>query len=122
MEHPTFWDGGVKTNKEVTKVPNCFQLARKSEPEKPIALSVIDEEMCQHFKAECDPIKYHACWFDIIGFKLAMGQSFIKIVASLAKSMSEMPQYKDDYLHLIEIALWLDEHFTSDSWAEIGKR
>jgi hypothetical protein len=103
-------------------VPNCFQLARKSEPEKPIALSVIDEEMCQHFKVETDPIKYYLGWFDIIGFKLACGKSFIQIVASLAKSMSEMPQYKDDYLRLIEIALWLDENFTSNAWAEIGKR
>jgi len=103
-------------------VPNCFQLARKSEPEKPIALSVIDEEMCKQFNAEVDPVKYHAYWYDIIGFKLAMGKSFIQIVASLAKLMIEMPQHKDEYLHLIEIALWLNDNFVVDTWAEIGKR
>ena len=104
-------------------MPNCFSLSRKSKREEgPVKLSLIDDEICHHFNVVPDAIEYYAYWYDIIGFKLAMGKTFDEIKKDLAERIVEKPEWNDEYTRLIEITNWLDENFVANAWAEIGKR
>jgi hypothetical protein len=103
-------------------MPNCFCLYRVSDTErKPVPLSLIDDEICRHFGVVSDKIRYHAAWYDIIGFELAMGKSFSQIREGFEKEV-ETSQYADEYRHLIEICDYLSSNFTPGAWAEIGRR
>jgi hypothetical protein len=59
-------------------MPNCFQLCRDGQA---VALQQIDEEMCNHFNAPCDPVRWFRGWYDFIGFDLATGRDFAQIRA-----------------------------------------
>lgn len=85
-------------------MPNCFQLLRDGVA---VTLATIDEEMCRHFGAQCDPVRYYEAWYDAIGWELAMGRSFDQIRVTLA-----------EYPQLVEIATWLEQNFTSNAWHE----
>ena len=104
-------------------MPNCFCLTRKSDLSAgPVALNKIDEEMCARFNEPVHEVNYHAMWYDIIGFQLACGKSFCDVISGFIKAICEKSKHADYYLHLIDVALWLEENFTSDSWVEVGKR
>lgn len=110
-------------------MPNCFQLTRKTEPEKgPVSLNAIDAELCGVLGREVHPTAYCMGWFDYIGFKLAMGRSFeeikAKIISSIAENQGAGKEAGDVeyYQDMLTLANYLDANFTSDSWAEIGKR
>lgn len=61
-------------------MPNCFQLIRKSQPEAgPVVLTEVDEELCRHFGVSIHPYCWYENWYDIIGFRLALGRSFAEI-------------------------------------------
>ncbi len=94
-------------------MPNCFQLLRDNVP---VTLNAIDEELCRHFGADCHPKRYYKDWHDIIGYGLAKGHTFDEIKNSLTASGY------DDALTLVQIAEWLESHFTVRSWVEIGRR
>lgn len=106
-------------------MPNCFQLTRKSDVESgPVVLAKIDEEMCLHFNVPCDPKHWCYQWYDIIGLRLAMGESF----EEMRKDFSDcVIQWKDkplvvkEYEELIKISIWLEANFITDSFARIGK-
>lgn len=87
-------------------MPACFQLYKKgsSEPEK---FTVIDEEICAMLDVPCDPVKWIYGWYDIIGFKLAIGKTFEQIV-------TDLEEYND--VELLKITRWLMEHYTSNAW------
>jgi hypothetical protein len=85
-------------------MPNCFQLLRDGAA---VPLAAIDEEMCRHFESPCHPIYYYANWYDTIGYKLAMGQSFDQIRETLTA-----------YPQLVKIANWLEQNFAVSSWYE----
>lgn len=100
-------------------MPNCSSLARKSEPTKPVALTVIDEEMCKHFNVKCDPKVYYAYWYDHIGFGLAMGRDFASIRKYWKGLLSQAdPLNNGIEERMIEIVDWLDSNFVSDAWSE----
>jgi hypothetical protein len=46
---------------------------------KAIPLSSIDEEMCRHFDVSPDPGCYFSLWYDVIGYRLATGNSWDEI-------------------------------------------
>lgn len=96
-------------------MPNCFTLARKSEPTKPVALTVIDEEMCKHFNVKCDPKIYYCYWYDWIGFRLAMGKDFKSIREGIIEIADVEPEFEK---RLVEICDWLDTNFVSDAWSQ----
>ena len=105
-------------------MPNCFQLTRKSELDKgPVKLDQIDQEMCDHFKEPCDPKKWYCWWYDIIGFKLAMGKTFDQIKDDLKseRDKAEENDIKQVNQKWLDITEWLDENFTSNAWYQVHK-
>ncbi len=93
-------------------MPNCFQLRKKGEKE-PSTFQDIDEEICKHLGVTPDPVKYHCGWYDLIGWRLAIGNEFPAIIKEF-KGEPEDPYY----VKLTKIAEWLNEHYTSSAWAE----
>lgn len=97
-------------------MPNCFQLTPKASPQNgPELLQTIDEKMCAFFEQPCHPEKWFCYWYDMIGFRLAMGKTFEQIKEYIATEYGT-----DDMWY--KITVWLDEHYTTDSWVEIGRR
>lgn len=93
-------------------MPNCFQLTRNGEA---VPLAKIDEEMCRHFNAPCDPDRYFREWYGSIGYDLAMGRSFEEI-----KTLYGAPEYAE--FGLVPIAEWLEANFKPRSWYEPSSR
>ncbi len=91
-------------------MPNCFQLTHKGDTE-PMSLNKIDEMICNHLNVPVDEVKYVHGWFDSIGFSLACGRNWEQV----RENFSDCPE-------LMPIIDFLEENFTSDSWAEIGRR
>ena len=89
-------------------MPNCFQLLRGGVA---VPLDKVDEEMCRHFGRPCDPERYFESWYDIIGRKLAMGERWDEIGATIAEHYAEFPI-------LAQIASWLEANFETRSWYE----
>ena len=85
-------------------MPNCFQLLRDGVA---IPLAAVDEEMCRHFEAPCHPTRYYESWYDTIGYGLAQGRSFDEIRSTYA-----------DIPRLVEVATWIETHFTVRAWHE----
>jgi len=90
-------------------MPNCFQLLRDGVA---VPLATIDEEMCRHFDEPCHPTRYCECWYDVIGYGLAMGQSFDQIRSQIKSDFAEYPR-------LVEIADWIEQRFSVSSWSEL---
>jgi hypothetical protein len=86
-------------------MPNCFQLLRDN---RAVPLNDIDEEMCRHFKAPCDPDRYFEDWYILIGYDLASGDSLAEIKT----------RYADNPV-LVQIVDWLAENFTPRAWYEL---
>lgn len=113
-------------------MPNCFQLTRKTELDKgPVGLNTIDAELCGVLGREVHPTCYVRGWFDYIGWKLAMGSSFQEIrehIQGMLDDMAEDGSGEQDVASvnhasdMLKLCNYLDANFTSDAWAEIGKR
>ncbi len=100
-------------------MPNCFSLTRKSDPASgPVPFNVIDEEMCAYFGVPCHPTAWYCYWYDTIGFALAMGKSF----EWMRDKIKEGVESEKDKAHSLKIIDWLDENFTPDAWAVVGRR
>ena len=96
-------------------MPNCFQLTRVGETE-PTVLTALDEEICRHLGVEVHPRFWVEGWYDTIGFQIAMGSRL---------GSEELRERVRDYPvrgRLPEILEYLERNFTSDAWAEIGRR
>ena len=97
-------------------MPNCFQLTRKGETT-PTVLTKVDEHICQFLNVPCNDVAWVEGWYDVIGFRLAIGQSW-----------DDMRQYfihecrsHDFSIKMLRIINFLDDHYTSDCWVEIGR-
>lgn len=90
-------------------MPNCFTLTRKgmSHPEK---LPLIDDALCAHLGVTPDPTRYHQEWVDIEGFGFAMGKTMDEI-----RAIDPSPEREP-------IRQFLEQNYTVDAWAEIGRR
>lgn len=112
-------------------MPNCFQLVPKGGTD-PQPLGAIDAQLVWHFRddrpynpwlqqraqSENHEKRWFADWYNVIGWLLASGKSFAQIRV-------EMETWTDDAQYralLVSICDYLQQHFTSDCWAEIGRR
>lgn len=125
-------------------MPSCFQLSRKGEKFEPLSMNLIDREIAEHFGMKWknpdtgtmvefrEPTKenphapWFADWYNIIGWKLAMGKRFEQIKNDLWTSREEyLDQGKQPLVEyydlLIKINEFIFEAYTPDSFVEIGR-
>lgn len=106
-------------------MPNCFQLTRKGYPS-PAVLQSIDAELCQNLDLPFSEDKWACGWYDLIGFSLACGRTFDEIADAIKegciKDNNEDIRQRDRGYQLLRINHYLNEHYTTDAWAEIGRR
>jgi hypothetical protein len=107
-------------------MPNCFQLIGK-ETGKPTAFVAIDEALCGHFGYEIHPTKYLFGWYDAIGFRVACGKSLDDIRKEFAGYVSEALGKNElgdveYYDRLVRVVDYLKERYTTDAWAEVGRK
>jgi len=94
-------------------MPNCFRLTKKGETAAS-PLNQIDDEMCAHFGVVPDVKMYYHGWYDFIGFLIAVGKPLGS--AELRKSCEDLSP------EMVAILDYLEANYTSDAWAEIGRR
>jgi hypothetical protein len=100
-------------------MPNCIQYRRKGSTEA-VALNALDDEICAHLKVKPDPDKFHLGWFDYIGFQHAMGLENDKIRERIAELATDPEDhYRKTYGKILD---YLEEHFTTNAFVEIGRR
>lgn len=99
-------------------MPNCFALFRKGFTT-PATLQVVDAELCQHLDLPYDDEKWACGWYDHIGLRLALGQSYETIIDDITLAIeNDRGAYTDHCLTLRRIAAYLNEHYTPDAWYE----
>lgn len=99
-------------------MPACFQLFRKGESEA-VPLNTIDEEICAHMEVPVHDTYYCGDWFNTIGFKLAMGYSFDRIIGYYDGGAVFSKDDDREYCEtLLKIAKFLSERFTQNAWYE----
>lgn len=101
-------------------MPNCFQLTRIGETEA-TPLVKIDEELCELLGREVHPTLYVIGWFDCIGFLLACGKTFEQIKVTIVEWYpDEMSRTRCE--EMLRCCEYLEQHFVSSAWVEIGRR
>jgi hypothetical protein len=109
-------------------MPNCFQLFRKSDPKTPVRFAVIDEELCALLNEPVNPVRYVVGWFDIIGFRIAGGKPLGSkelrgsIIQDLNIGKRKDPEEEEFCAQVLKALDYLEEHFTSYAWVQIGRR
>jgi hypothetical protein len=94
--------------KHVRSNPHCFQFINKMTgvadnfPE-------IDDQICAFLGVKPDPVNYYMGWYDTIGFRVAMGDTFDQI---------REDRYVASEPKLIRILDWLDARYTTRAWYE----
>lgn len=101
-------------------MPACFQLRKKGEQE-PDDLIAVDESICKHLGASCDPERWVGNWYDSIGYMLAtcdhkLGSEGFKIKVKMWSHGFD--GYEDRQQVLQPILKFLEENYESDSWHE----
>lgn len=102
-------------------MPNCFSLFKKGETVA-TSLSVIDDEICDYLAIEPDPTFYAFGWFDSIGMLIACCEGCDLGSEKLRDKVIAWTDDPDRREHLLCILNYLEEHYTSESWAEVGRR
>lgn len=105
-------------------MPNNFTLTRKSDLKAgPVLFAEIDDELRKHFKEPPDPDRYLGGWYNAIGQRVAYGKSFAEVREDFQRAIKESPikGQQEYYRDLILILDYLDQHYTTHSWASIGK-
>jgi len=108
-------------------MPNCFNLTPIGETE-PKSLAAIDEEICRLFNEEPHPTQYFGHWFDFIGWRITVkGWNLKQVIAYIqTERTAEMLQGEwldGSYLStMLIVAEYLDAHYTTNNWVEIGRR
>ena len=99
-------------------MPYCFALVRKGDPSKlHISLPAIDDDIRVAFNEPPDEDNYLAQWYDVIGFRLALGQDWEKIKSDFNKLKEKFPgdPMIDQWLF---IADYIEAHYDVEAWAE----
>jgi len=94
---------------------NCFTLQRKGSTEN-VNFTEVDNEICQLFGVIPDPEDYYKNWFNIFGFALATNYTL-----GTPEWVNLLDKFKNGhgrFLDLFRIGMYLNENFTSNSWAE----
>ena len=82
-------------------MPACFTLTPVGSA-LPASFTSIDEAMCAAFNTPVHPTQYYRQWYDIVGFSLALGNSWELIIA-------KFPDYAD-------IVQWLQVRYEPDAF------
>lgn len=107
------------------EMPNCFQLFYLNGDKEPVAFQQVDNAICHNLELPWDEKRYVNGWFDFIGFKLAMGQTFQQIADDLQKTIAEDAEggiVCEWTVTMLRINHYLMEHYTCNAWVEIGRR
>lgn len=96
-----------------------FQLTRKGETE-PKLLWAVDAELCWHFRAEHRESRWFADWYDLIGFKLALGDTWAEIRHKLRDFDSAYDWIWDN--DIIDVVNWLEANYTVNSFSDWRQR
>ena len=102
-------------------MPACFTLTRKGEST-PSSLQHIDDEMRVEFGEEPDEIRWLWGWYDAVGFGLAMGRTWEQLREQFAEDPAESERTNMFRRRMLAVIDWLDEHYTPNAWAEVGRR
>ena len=102
-------------------MPNCFTLTREGES-KPASLQAIDDEMRIAFGEEPDEERWLWGWYDTIGYGLAMGRTWEQLREQFAEDPAESERTNMFRRRMLAVIDWLDEHYTPNAWAEVGRR
>lgn len=104
-------------------MPNCFQLLSKKTGEATRFVE-IDEELCKHLGMPVDPVKWVGGWYDWVGWAIAVsGKTLPQLVQ---EGEADVKRLAGDELEqaefMLKVVTFLDENYTSDAWAEVGRR
>lgn len=115
-------------------MPNCFQLYRLDNPTKtPVKFSQVDRELCAHLGVPCHDRHWHAGWYDVFGFGLAVGHSWEQMAIREQMNLDEIldqpvpidVQGNEDegywlrmYVHNLRILDFLRKNFGYMAWYE----
>lgn len=101
-------------------MPNCFALTRKGDSSA-TPLQQVDRELCQNLELPFDELQWVCHWYDLIGFSVAMGRTLPELIDRFQKNATlhaDDAEGRDHYLVLVRIAAYLNEHYSTDAWAE----
>jgi hypothetical protein len=76
----------------------------------------VDNRICEHLGETPDEVKYAHYWYDIIGFKLALGRNWDDIRKDFAENVAESPQYADEYAILGKIVDFLEANYDTNAF------
>lgn len=113
-------------------MPSCIRLEAKdghliaAPGEHAKGFHALDEELACHFGDTPDPKLWYYEWYNVIGLKLALGQTLEEAVTSLQKTLKDM-RYRPKpatlnalafQQRLVQIAEYLNANYTTDAWKE----
>ena len=106
-------------------MPQYFQLISKATGQ-PATFTDIDAAMCKHFGAECHEVNWHHHWYPLVmEWGVAFGKTFAEMKDIHRTGFADLPaddiEGRRGVEHLLEIIDWLNEHYTPDAWAQIGR-
>ncbi len=95
-----------------------FQLTRIGSRE-PSAFQDIDRAICHNLELPFDDVRYAADWYDLIGFRCALGKSFQDTTDYINSRINDTGldmAWRNDYRTLLRINHFLLENYSTDSW------
>jgi len=99
----------------------CFKFTDKTTGETP-NFSELDEWFCGLLDVPVDPKRYVHTWYDVIGFRLACGDSILQVRTYLIDSMTSGcvigESFVNQYVSLIAITHFMESRYTVESWRE----
>jgi hypothetical protein len=110
-------------------VPNCFQL-RKKGAEAPEVLQKVDEAICAHYGVEVSSKYWFHNWYNVIGFLIALKGHNLgtdELREEVNKWYDDWPSNEAEEAReckgqMFGILNFLEEHYESTNFVEIGRR
>lgn len=103
-------------------MPQYFQLISKQNGE-PESFQHVDDQMREHFGAPPDPKEWYEYWYPVLmEWGVAFGKSFAQLRELHGQpAENEQPWQNEGRQRLLKIIDYLDERYTPNAWAMIGK-
>lgn len=99
-------------------MPVCFQLIPKgsNEPEK---LQTIDQKICEFLGVPVDEKKWCGDWYNVVGFRLAIGKTFAEIREEIqGYVLLQENDFLEEDKQMLLIIDFLDINYESNSFRE----
>lgn len=101
-------------------MPNCFQLTKKGYPS-PAILKVVDAELCQNLDLPFLGHRWTCGWYNDLGLALACGKTLPEMIDIYQVKVVKRVRSSEHDVAMYRIACYLNEHYTTDAWVEIGR-